>query len=291
MNNKYTIKAFAKINISLDVISKREDNYHNLKMIMHSVTDLYDTLTITPFDSDENPAINITSENSVIPLNENNTIFRAYNEFYKYADIKKPSFLISVDKKIPVFAGLGGGSSDAAAFLNFLNEYHNNIFTKEKLCEIGNKVGADVPFCIMGNTYLAEGTGEILTLVPPLPSCYIVIAKPKDKGLSTKHIFSKVNISKINLHPDTDGIIEALKNNDLNGVCKRMYNVLEEYSINECDEILKLKNIFYEFHALGSIMSGSGNSVFGIFDNYSDAKKSYDYLKNTSALVFLNHNV
>ncbi len=281
--SEFNIKAKAKINLSLDIISKRENGYHNLKMIMHTVN-LCDDIIIN--ETKDNKFL-LKTNLSYLPNDSRNILYKTYIDFYNYTGLKAQGFNIFLDKKIPVCAGLGGGSSDAAAFLKFLNEYSGNILEEKELLGIGEKIGADVPFCIMGGTCLAEGIGEKLTKLDPLPDCHIVIAKPQNKGLSTKAIFSMVNIDEIKYHPDTSGIIKALKEKDLYSITKRMYNVLEDYSKNESSDIILYKEKFMEFGACGSLMSGSGNAVFGIFDNYKKAELAKEQFKKYTNLVYL----
>lgn len=280
---EFTIFPKAKINLSLDIVSKRENGYHNLKMIMHQVN-LKDKITLKETNEDE---ILIKTNLSYLPCDDKNILYKTYKEFYNYTKLKPQGFNISLEKNIPVCAGLGGGSSDAAEELIFLNKYHNNPLNKEELLTLGEKIGADVPFCIVGGTCLAEGIGEILTPLPPLPKCHIVIAKPQNKGLSTKSIFQMVNLNEINYHPDTSGMIKALQEGDLNAIAKRMYNVLEDYSTKEETEILKYKEIFIKKGALGTLMSGSGNSVFGIFDTMDKAKKCKEEFEKITKQVYL----
>jgi len=280
---KYTVFSKAKINLSLDIVSKRKNGYHNLKMIMHSVN-LADEMTIS---ENLHSSINITSNLNYLPCDEKNIVYKAYKAFYGSSGIKKQGFDIHIDKKVPVCAGLGGSSTNAASTLVFLNEYHNKPFTLKELMNIGEKLGADVPYCIMGGTCLAEGIGEILTPLPDLPECYIVIAKPQNKGLSTKNIFSMVNINEIEFHPDTQGIIKAINDGDIMGVSKRMYNVLEFYSRKESPEIVKFRELLDENGALGSLMSGSGNAIFGIFSDKETANEAAKIMKKETSLVFV----
>lgn len=279
----FKIDSRAKINLSLDIVSKRDDGYHNLKMIMHSV-DLADKMTFTETVSEK---LNLSSDLSYLPCDERNIVFKAYEAFYEYTRLKKQGFDIHIEKKVPVCAGLGGSSTNAASALLFLNEYHSFPLSLEKLMELGKNLGADVPYCIKGGTCLAEGIGEILTPLPNLPKCHIVIAKPQNKGLSTKHIFSMVKLNEIEFHPDTQGMIKALYDGDLNGVCKRMYNVLEVYSKKESPEIIRFKEILDANGASGSLMSGSGNAIFGIYKDLASAKKAKEAIKKETSLVFL----
>ncbi len=280
---KYQKLSKAKINLSLDIVSKRENGYHNLKMVMHSV-DLADEMTFVEIPGSR---LKLTSNLPYLPCDGRNIVHKAYEAFYEYTGIEKQGFDINIVKKVPVCAGLGGSSTNAATTLDFLNAYHHNPVDMETLMKIGEKLGADVPYCLTGGTCLAEGIGEILTPLKPLPKCHIVIAKPQNKGLSTKNIFSMVNINEIEYHPDTLGIIKALNEGDLNGICKRMYNVMECYSKKESPEIEKYKEILNDNGALGSVMSGSGNAVFGIFDDISTASDAVKKLKKKTSLVFL----
>lgn len=280
---KYTVLSKAKINLSLDIVSKRENGYHNLKMIMHSVN-LADEMTVS---ENLHSCVKLSSNLNYLPCDERNIVYKAYEAFYDASGIKKQGFDIHIEKKVPVCAGLGGSSTNAASALKFLNEYHNNPLTLNELMNIGEKLGADVPYCIMGGTCLAEGIGEILTPLPDLPQCYIVIAKPQNKGLSTKNIFSMVNINEIEFHPDTSGMIKAINDGDLSGIAKRMYNVLEFYSRKESPEIIRYRELLDENGALGSLMSGSGNAIFGIFSDKKTADDAAKKMQKETSLVFV----
>ncbi len=281
--SKFIVKARAKINLSLDIVSKRENGYHNLRMIMHTVN-LFDDIT---FSESSDGVFSLETNLKYLPNDGRNILYKAYKAFYEETKIKPQGFSVKLTKNIPVCAGLGGGSSDAAAELLFLNEYHNNPLDKNTLLKVGEAVGADVPFCILGGTCLAEGIGEILTPLPTLPPCSIIILKPQNRGLSTKDIFSKVNLNEIKYHPDTNGIIKALSEGDLQGISKRMYNVLEDYSVKESSDIEVYKQALIKEGALGALMSGSGNSVFGIFDNKVLAEKALENLKKLTKLAYL----
>ena len=281
--SEFFVKAKAKINLSLDIVSKRENGYHNLKMIMHTV-DLWDDITFK--ENNENEFL-LTTNLKYLPNDGRNILYKAYKAFYDEAKITPQGFSVNLKKRIPVCAGLGGGSSDAAAELLFLNEYHGNLLDNDTLLRVGERVGADVPFCIMGGTCLAEGIGEILTPLPKLPDCSIIILKPQNKGLSTKDIFSKVNINEMKYHPDTDGLIKALHEGNLKEITKRMYNVLEDYSIKESPDIEEYKEELIKEGAIGSLMSGSGNSVFGIFEDKTVALNALENLKKLTKLAYL----
>lgn len=283
-----TYKAKAKLNISLDVVGKREDGYHDLRMIMHSV-DLCDDITLTPNDSG---VITVSTNLSYIPCDNRNLAYRAAEKFFGYTKIKNPGLHIDIFKRIPVCAGIGGGSSDAACVLRGLNEITGANLPLTELATLGKSIGADVPYCVLGGTMLAEGIGETLTALPPLPKAFIVIAKPKC-NLSTQQVFSEVSVKDIKLHPDTSGIVKALEAGDLNGVCKRMYNVLEEpakavlsRSTNP-DVIDSIRNIMMDFGSFGALMSGSGPTVFGIFVNEENAKSATEKLENICEFVYI----
>ena len=283
---KHSVKAFAKINLSLDVVSKREDGYHNLKTVMHSIP----LCDVIDFEENSEGVFRLHSESTAIPLNDSNIIIKACRAFFSETGIKLQGFDITVNKNIPVAAGLAGGSTDAAATLKFLNEYHGFPLNEEELSVLGKSIGADVPFCLKGGTCLCEGIGEIITPLPPLPECFIVVAKPQTKGLSTKKIFSVFEVTKQKFHPDTKGMLEAISEGRLHGICQRMFNVLEEYSVRECPEIGELLKLLSDNGALSSIMSGSGSAVFGIFESAEAAQKASEALKESTNTVFVLKN-
>ena len=265
-------KAYAKINISLDVVGKRDDGYHNLKSVMQSVS-LYDKVFINT-DCDE---IRIKSNLSYLPCDRRNIVFKATELFYEEIG-KSPSADIYIDKKIPMGAGLGGGSADAAATLLGLNKMHGFPIESEKLEKIGLSCGADVVFCMRGGTHLAEGVGEILTPLPSMPQCHIVLIKPS-LSISTKTVFENCSLSECEYHPDTDGIIDALEKGDLHALSIRAFNVLEKAVEPRYKDLVKYKSELLSFGALGSCMSGSGSAVFGIFDSQKEAKKAVSHFK------------
>ncbi len=275
-------KSYAKINLSLDVLRKREDGYHDLCMVMHSVN-LYDDIDINFSDDGK---ISLSTNLSFLPCNNKNHAYMAADLFFKETGIENPGIKINIFKRIPVSAGLAGGSSNAAAVLRGLNEIFDTKLSKEQLAVIGKKIGADVPYCIYGGTMLAEGIGEILTPLPDLPECPVVLVKP-DINISTPSVFKRIDVKSIKLHPDTKGIISSLKNNDLNGVCKRLYNVLEA----PAEEVLAesgmsgvtghIKSIMLDCGAIGTLMSGSGPTVYGIFSDENNAKCASEKLKKT----------
>ena len=269
-----SFKAFAKINISLDVVGKREDGYHNLQTIMQSIS-LHDRVTIdTSFEG-----IRIKTNLSYLPCDRRNIAFKAAELFFDAAGVS-PCADIYIDKKIPMGAGLGGGSSDAAAVLLGLNKMFGYPIPSDKLEKIGLSCGADVVFCMRGKTHLAEGVGEILTPLPPLPKCFIVIIKPS-MSISTKTVFQGFSLDTCDYHPDTEGIIKSLENGDISGVSIRAFNVLEKAVEPRYKDLPLYKSELLSFGALGSCMSGSGSSVFGIFSSKDDAQRAVNHFKKT----------
>lgn len=268
------MKASAKINLTLDIIGKRPDGYHDMKMIMQALS-LADEVNLA---DKEDPGIYVQTNLDFLPTGENNLAGKAATIFYKYLEKPCPPLHIAVEKKIPVCAGLAGGSTDAATVLKLLNCRENMPFSDEKLCKIAQDVGADVPFCVISATALAEGKGEILTVLPPIPSCYILLCKP-NFSLSTPVLFGKISNMKISYRPDTKGMIKSIESGDLNGISQRLFNVFEQalspYHRQIVDEI---KNIMLDRGALGASMSGSGPTVFGIFSNKTQAQEAQTQL-------------
>ena len=278
--NKLTKYAKAKINLTLDVLRKREDGYHDLKMIMAEIP-LADTITLT-----KQADISVSTNLSFLPNNEKNIAFCAAKLFFEETGVTG-GVGITIDKKIPVSAGLAGGSTDAAAVFHGLNELYETNLPLEKLQTMGNTIGKDIPFCLQGGVALAEGTGDSLTVLDQLPHCFLVLIKPKHINVSTKEIFTTLQASKIELHPDTMGAIRALEQGDIHGLSRRMYNVLEEVTVKKHPLIAELKSVMLEEGALGSVMSGSGPSVFGIFDSLKAAEQARNRLLNYDEQVFL----
>ena len=273
--------AYAKINISLDIISKMENGYHNLKTIMQSVS-LSDEITIECIpNKGTNPGddINIIdSGRSFLPKDDRNITAKAARAFLLHSGISGYKTNISVKKNIPVCAGLGGGSADGACVLRMMDKMFNTNLERETLLKLAGSVGSDVPFCVFGGTKLAEGRGETMTDLPDMPFCYIVICKPAF-NFSTPELFSRINCKKINNRPDTDAIITALSNGDLQGIARHMYNVFEDFLPRGKRDIEEIKYKLLDNGALGAVMTGSGPTVFGIYDNEANAEKAYTVLK------------
>ena len=267
------MKALAKVNLGLDVIRRREDGYHEVKMIMQTLQ-LYDRITLEKRDT-----CGITMETNLpfLPVNDQNIAYRAAKMLMDEFQIES-GLHIKIDKHIPVAAGMAGGSTDGAAVLYGVNKMFHLGLTKCQLMERGVRLGADVPYCIMRGTVLSEGIGEVLTPVEPMPECYILVAKPPI-SVSTKHVYQNLKLDQIEKHPDIDGMINALKAQDLKGVTDRMENVLETVTIPEHPEIEQIKKQMMEAGALNAMMSGSGPTVFGIFDDKEQGMKAKEYVR------------
>ena len=267
------LKARAKINLGLDVLRKREDGYHDVRMVMQTIG-IYDRLIITKIPEED---IRIKSNLFFLPVNENNLI-------YKAAKLLKDSFgfaggvEIDLNKFIPVSAGLAGGSTDAASTLFGLNRLFDLGLSTKDLMELGVSIGADVPYCVMRGTALAEGIGEKLTALPPLPRCWILIAKPPI-NVSTKLVYESLDMNGVDRHPDIDGLIDAIKRQDINGVCSLMGNVLENVTVPLYPVIESIKNDMMDNGAINAMMSGSGPTVFGIFPDEETILKCQAFLK------------
>lgn len=280
-----SMKAYAKINLTLDVIGKRSDGYHELRTIMQTIS-LYDTVSIKKNVS----GIKVKTNLAYLPRDNNNIAYKAAELFFAHQKIDNFGIEINIKKSIPVAAGLAGGSSDAAATLILLNKMFETNLSLEQLAKLGKAIGADVPYCIHGGTALAEGIGEKLTFLKPIPKVNILIAKPPI-NVSTAYVYGKLNLSKILFHPDTDGVLKAIDVENLIGISKRLYNVLEEVTAKEYPVIEEYKSIMTDNGALGSIMSGSGPTVFGIFDNEENAKRAYNLFLGRENEAYLTESI
>lgn len=266
------LKAKAKINLGLDVLRKREDGYHEVRMIMQTIP-LYDKLTIRMA---EDAQIRVQTNLHFLPVGEDNLAYRAAKLLMDEFQIKQ-GVEIELAKYIPVAAGMAGGSSDAAATLVGVNKLFELGLCTEELMARGVKIGADVPFCVMRGTALAEGIGEKLTPLPTMPKCHILIAKP-GIHVSTKFVYGNLRANELKEHPDIDGQIRALKRGDLYELARLMGNVLETVTIPEYPVIRRIKESMIECGALNAMMSGSGPTVFGLFQDEEAAKEAYRVL-------------
>ncbi|MCI8427212.1 MAG: 4-(cytidine 5'-diphospho)-2-C-methyl-D-erythritol kinase [Lachnospira sp.] len=267
------LKARAKINLSLDVLGKREDGYHDVRMVMQTIG-IYDRLIITKIPEDE---IRIQSNLFYLPINENNLI-------YKAAKLLKDEFGfaggvdVNLNKFIPVAAGMAGGSTDAASTLFGINKIYELGLSQNKLMELGVQIGADVPYCIMRGTALAEGIGEQLSRLKPVPHMWIVVAKPPI-NISTKLVYEQLDMNDILYHPNVDKMIQAINKESIEEIAANMGNVLERVTIPLYPIIDSIKNDMLSHGAINAMMSGSGPTVFGIFPNERTALNCQAYLK------------
>jgi 4-diphosphocytidyl-2-C-methyl-D-erythritol kinase len=278
------LKATAKINLGLDVLRKREDGYHDLRMVMQ-MTGMFDRISMFPRAG--RPGISFRTNLPYIPANENNLAYRAAKLLMDEFEVND-GLSINLQKFIPVAAGLAGGSTDAAAVLVGTNKLFHLGLSLEELMVRGKKLGADVPYCLLGGTALAEGIGEVLTPLPDMPSCSILLAKPP-VSVSTKEVYGALRADEIEVHPDIDGMVEALKAGDLRGVCDRCANVLEDVTAPSRPIIGEMERDMKKMGALCSIMSGSGPTVFGIFDDESSARKCRNHMRDkySGSRIFL----
>lgn len=273
MSEAIRIKSYAKLNLFLEITGKREDGYHLLKSVMQSVS-LFDILE---FYSSEGAEIEIVSDKEGIPLDEKNLIWKSIEAFYANAkDVERKKITVKLSKSIPAMAGMAGGSSNAAAALMAMNEIYHRLFSEEELCQIGAKIGADVPFCIMGGTVLCEGIGDKMSRLPALNNCCFAVVKP-EISISTPEAYKKFDNMKIDIKPNYSGFIEGLENNDLNLMSKSMYNSLE-YAC-ALKEIEDIKDKLLQNGAVNAMMTGSGSAVFGVFNDKiiaEDAVKKFE---------------
>lgn len=287
--DKLELKALGKINLGLDILGRRENGYHDVRMVMQTVY-LYDRVTLEKM---REPGIEISTNLSYLPVNENNIAYKAAELLRREFGIRE-GIRITLEKHIPVAAGMAGGSSNAAAVLFGMNRMFDLGMSEQGLKDRGVTLGADVPYCIMRGTVLAEGIGEILTPLPPLPKCYVLIAKPP-LSASTKTVYEKIDQEGIKSHPDIDGILAGLQEGDLRQVAGSMGNVLEQVMLEEHPVLRKIKDVMIEAGALNAMMSGSGPTVFGIFTSRGRAKAAAARLKRQTpvkqAYVTNVHNV
>lgn len=273
--DKISLKALAKINLGLDVVRRREDGYHEVRMIMQTIH-LFDRVNI---EKTSEPGIRIKTNLSYLPVNENNLIYKAGRLLMDEFDITE-GVSVDLDKRIPVAAGMAGGSTDAAAMLYGMNKMFGLGLSMQELKDRGVKIGADVPYCLMRGTALAEGIGEKLKSLPPMIKCPVLIAKPQI-SVSTKFVYENLKLDGKANHPDIDRLIKDIKAKDLQGVCDHMGNILETVTIPNYPIIAEIKKNMIENGAAGAMMSGSGPTVFGLFDDAEKAKQAYKAMKKS----------
>lgn len=273
------LKAYGKINLGLDVLRKREDGYHDVRMIMQTVG-IFDRIDLI---WKPGPGIQVETNLYYLPNNENNLVYKAASLLMDEFHIKD-GVTIRLKKFIPVAAGMAGGSSDAAAVLFGINKMFGLGLSMQELMKRGVKIGADVPYCVMRGTALSEGIGEVLTPLPPVPQCQVLIAKP-GISVSTKFVYENLHANSLRPeeHPDIDGIVESIRQTDIYGIANRLGNVLETVTVREYPIIQAIKDKMMEYGAIGSLMSGSGPTVFGLFTSPRAAENAYEELRFGSA--------
>lgn len=272
------LKALAKINIGLDVLRRREDGYHDVKMIMQTVG-IYDQICL---NREKMPGIRVKTNLFYLPDNENNLVYKAAKLLMDEFSIED-GVSIDLNKYIPVAAGMAGGSSDAASVLYGMNKMFSLGLSQDELMRRGVKIGADVPYCIMRGTALAEGIGEILTPLPPMPACFVLVAKP-GISVSTKFVYENLHANDLRpeQHPDIDAAIAGIRAGDLKATAQAMGNVLELVTAREYPVIEEIKNFMKKRGALNAMMSGSGPTVFGLFENKTTARNAFYQLRRTN---------
>lgn len=273
--NRMKLKAYAKINLGLDVIRKREDGYHEVRMIMQTVG-VYDRVCLT---KSRESGIRIRTNLYYLPTDAENLVYRAAKLMMEEYQIKG-GIEIDLQKYIPVAAGLAGGSSDAAAVLYGINRMYRLGISLEELMRKGLKLGADVPYCLMRGTALSEGIGERLTSLPAAPDCWVLMVKPPI-SVSTKFVYENLLLNNLESHPDIDGMAEAIAKRDLYGMAEKMGNVLETVTIPNYPIVAEIKEQIQRSGALNVLMSGSGPTVFGLFDSREKAQQGYETLKHS----------
>ncbi len=266
--DQYRIKAYAKINLGLDVLKKLPNGFHQVKMIMQTIG-LCDELTFERAES----GIRLTSDAQGLSTGEDNLICKAARLMLETFHLRE-GVRIHLKKRIPIAAGMAGGSTDAAAAMKGICRLFDLDVPTEELMRLSVPVGADVPYCILGGTALAEGIGEKLTPLAPAPACHILTATP-DISVSTRFVYEHLDLQKVSSHPDIDGMAEAIRQGSLQGILDRMGNVLESVTVPAFPRIAAIKTQMRELGAAGSLMSGSGPSVFGVFKDRETAQRAY----------------
>lgn len=284
MERKLVLKAYGKINLGLDVVRRLENGYHEVRMIMQSV-ELADTVTVKQLSEDR---IVVRTDRENLPCDERNLAYKAVKLMKESYSIRD-GVEIFLEKHIPMAAGMAGGSADCAAVLKGMNELFDLGLKLEELQKIGVKLGADVPYCLMGGCALSEGIGEILTALKNPPSCVLLLAKP-EIDVSTKYVYENLRLDMLERHPDIDGMIRDIEEGNLEKLCGKLENVLESVTGKEYPVIGEIERVMKEAGALAGIMSGSGPTVFGIFKEKESAETAMDRIKgqNLAKEVFLS---
>lgn len=278
--------AHAKLNLTLDVVGKRPDGYHDLKMVMQEIA-LGDELTVS---LETGAPWRVISDSGEIPCDNSNLVIKAANLFFKETGIDPGGLTVEIQKRTPVCAGMGGGSADGAAMLRLLQNHYGNPLPEETLYRIAEETGSDVPFALFGGTALAEEKGQILTRISPMPSCTILLCKP-DFPISTPMLFRAMDKAPITRRPDNDGMLRALSAGDIGLVAEKVYNVFEPVVKGDHPEIAEIQELMRKGGALASCMTGSGPTVFGIFTDADRAQETFSTLKKAYSATFLTHPV
>lgn len=267
------LKAYAKVNIGLDVVRRLDNGYHEVRMIMQTLS-LHDTLLLEMCSQE---GIFVTTDAEELTCPEENLVYKAAKMLFENHGLSG-GIRIHLQKRIPIAAGMAGGSTDAAAVFRGMNQLYQLGLTVEELMEMGVKLGADIPYCIVGGTYLSEGIGEKLTPAPAMPECYVLVAKPSI-GVSTKWVYENLHANELKDHPDIDGMLKAMSEDNLEELAGRMDNVLERVTVTKYPVIAKIEKLMLEQGALRAMMSGSGPTVFGVFKTEEAMNRAYDSMK------------
>jgi 4-diphosphocytidyl-2-C-methyl-D-erythritol kinase len=281
------VNAYAKLNLSLDVLSKMKNGYHAMRMVMQCV-DICDDIHIVQRDK---PGILVRTNVPYLPCDGRNIAYQAAQQFLNAANLHSVGLTIDIFKRIPVCAGMGGGSADAAAVLRGLNQMFHCVFGSNDLQVLGKTLGADVPYCVCGGTMLAEGIGDVLTELTPIPHTYIVVCKPSF-SVSTPTLFAKLDQIRVKYHPDTNGIIVALNQGNVKDIAHRLYNVFECALPSSAQQtIAEIKMKLIDNGALGAVMTGTGSAVFGLYDSKHTAQQAYSVLKKQYNDCYLTETI
>lgn len=286
MQDKITIEAHAKINLTLDVTGKLPNGYHTVQMVMQSIG-LCDKVTLAKTGSAQ---ITMACDRAGLSAGEDNLAIRAARLFCAETGLQSGGVKIFLEKHIPMQAGMAGGSADAAAVLLGMNTLFETGCSIDALCAMGVKLGADVPYCIRGGTMLAEGIGEVLSPLPFMPRCTVLICKPS-VGVPTPEVYRAIDAAPIAEHPDTQAMIDALRDRDLHRIGSLLCNVMEPVTAGRYPVITEIRETMLQNGALGARMSGSGSAVFGLYENPEDAEKAYRILSGRFEEVFLTETV
>lgn len=278
----YQTTAHAKLNLTLDVVGRRPDGFHNLQMVMQEIS-LGDEITLT---IGTGAPWQVMSSSGEIPCDDSNLCIKAARLFFAATRLDPQGLTVSIEKHTPVCAGMGGGSGDGAAVLRLLQQHYGYPLTEEAFYSIGEQVGSDVPFALFGGTALAEEKGQILTRISPMPSCYIVLCKPSFP-ISTPKLFRAIDSETITVRPHTTGMVEALCSGDIFSVAKNLYNVFEPVVARSHPEITQIKTAMLNSGALNACMTGSGPTIFGIFTEIAVAQRCHDLLKTQFSDTYL----